>query len=36
MGTELLPAISLVHEKSESDIMKRPPRNARTDRLISK
>jgi sodium/potassium-transporting ATPase subunit alpha len=35
MGTELMPAISLVYEKSESDIMSRPPRRAKEDRLIS-
>jgi hypothetical protein len=36
MGTELGPAISLVQETAESDIMARPPRNAKVDRLISR
>ena len=35
VGTDLIPAISLAYEKSESDIMKRPPRNAQVDRLVS-
>jgi sodium/potassium-transporting ATPase subunit alpha len=35
MGTELMPAISLVYERPESDIMKRNPRKAKDDRLIS-
>jgi sodium/potassium-transporting ATPase subunit alpha len=35
LGTDLIPAISLAYEKSETDIMKRPPRNAKTDRLVN-
>ncbi|CAF1094455.1 unnamed protein product [Rotaria sordida] len=40
LGTDMLPAISLAYERAESDIMKRPPRDAKTehlatDRLIS-
>lgn len=35
LGTELAPAVSLAYEKSESDVMARPPRNARTDRLVT-
>lgn len=31
----MLPAISLGYEKSESDVMSRPPRNLSTDRLAS-
>jgi sodium/potassium-transporting ATPase subunit alpha len=33
--TELGPAISVAYEDKESDIMTRPPRNAKTDRLVS-
>lgn len=33
--TELLPATSLAYETPESDIMKLPPRNAKTDKLTS-
>ena len=29
-----LPAISMAYEKPESDIMKRPPRNPQTDKLV--
>ena len=32
---QMLPAISLSYEKAESDIMKRRPRNAATDRLVN-
>ena len=35
LGTELGPAISLAYEKTEDDIMDRPPRNCKTDRLVS-
>ncbi|XP_043939292.1 sodium/potassium-transporting ATPase subunit alpha-1-like [Protopterus annectens] len=35
LGTDLLPAISLAYEHAESDIMKRQPRNAQTDRLVN-
>jgi len=35
VGTDLIPAISLAYEKPESDIMKRPPRNAQVDRLVN-
>ena len=35
IGTELAPAISLAYEKAESDVMSRPPRNARTDHLVT-
>lgn len=36
LGTDIFPAIALAHENPEMDIMKRPPRNARTDRLVNK
>jgi len=35
LGTELGPAISLAYEKAETDIMDRPPRNPKTDCLVS-
>lgn len=35
LGTELGPAISLAYEKAESDIMDRPPRNPKKDRLVA-
>lgn len=35
LGTDLIPAISLAYEKAEADIMKRKPRNAQTDRLVT-
>ena len=33
--TELAPAISLAYEDAEGDVMRRPPRNLRRDRLVS-
>lgn len=36
LGTDIFPAIALAHENPELDIMKRPPRNAKTDRLVNK
>lgn len=36
LGTDLLPAISLAYEQSESDIMRRPPRDSRVDRLVNR
>jgi len=33
--TELPPAVSLAYEPSEADVMSRPPRNAKTDRLVT-
>lgn len=36
LGTDLLPAISLAYENAESDIMQRPPRNSRVDRLVNR
>lgn len=32
-GTDMVPAIALGYERSESDIMKREPRNPFTDRM---
>ena len=34
--TEPAPAISIAYEPSESDVMKKPPRNAKKDRLVTK
>jgi magnesium-transporting ATPase (P-type) len=36
LGTDMIPAISMAWETAESDIMKRPPRNADIDRLVTK
>ena len=36
LGTELGPAISLAYEGPESDIMNRPPRSTKSDRLVSR
>ena len=36
LGTDMVPAISMAYETAEADIMKRPPRNAKTDRLVTK
>ncbi|KAJ3447414.1 sodium/potassium-transporting atpase subunit alpha [Anaeramoeba flamelloides] len=36
LGTDLWPAISLAYETAETDIMKRLPRNSKTERLVSK
>ncbi|XP_063075881.1 sodium/potassium-transporting ATPase subunit alpha-2 [Engraulis encrasicolus] len=35
LGTDMVPAISLAYETAESDIMKRQPRNPRTDKLVN-
>eukprot|EP00750_Incisomonas_marina_P027115 INCI6131.1.p1 GENE.INCI6131.1~~INCI6131.1.p1 ORF type:complete len:1584 (+),score=265.23 INCI6131.1:123-4754(+) len=35
LGTDMVPAISMAWENAESDIMKRPPRNAKVDRLVT-
>ncbi|KAJ8939290.1 hypothetical protein NQ318_008280, partial [Aromia moschata] len=34
--TDMLPAISLAYEKAESDIMMRPPRNPKKDKLVTR
>jgi len=36
LGSELVPAISLAYEEPETAIMQRPPRNIKTERLITK
>merc|ERR1740117_2809017 len=36
LGTDMIPAISMAYETSESDIMKRKPRNKNVDRLVTK
>ncbi|KAG9511174.1 hypothetical protein GZH46_00258, partial [Fragariocoptes setiger] len=33
--TDMVPAISLAYEKAESDIMRRPPRDSRHERLVN-
>ncbi|XP_066111263.1 sodium/potassium-transporting ATPase subunit alpha-4 [Saccopteryx bilineata] len=35
LGTDMVPAISLAYEPAESDIMKRAPRNLKTDKLVN-
>merc|ERR1719174_2956641 len=35
LGTDMVPAISMAYEKAESDIMKRPPRNPFTVKLVN-
>jgi sodium/potassium-transporting ATPase subunit alpha len=35
LGTDLVPAISLAYENKEQNIMKKPPRDSRTDRLVT-
>ncbi|XP_051003878.1 sodium/potassium-transporting ATPase subunit alpha-4 [Acomys russatus] len=35
LGTDMVPAISLAYESPESDIMKRLPRNPKTDNLVN-
>ncbi|RWS04851.1 sodium/potassium-transporting ATPase subunit alpha-like protein, partial [Dinothrombium tinctorium] len=35
LGTDMIPAISLAYENAESDIMKRKPRNPKTDKLVT-
>ena len=35
LGTDMYPAISLAYEDAESDIMQRPPRNSKTDKLVT-
>ncbi|XP_062373486.1 sodium/potassium-transporting ATPase subunit alpha-1-like isoform X2 [Sardina pilchardus] len=36
LGTDMVPAISLAYETAESGIMKRQPRNPKTDKLVNK
>lgn len=35
LGTDIFPAIALAYERPESDTMKRPPRNAKSDYLMN-
>ncbi|GMI61139.1 hypothetical protein ScalyP_jg7148 [Parmales sp. scaly parma] len=35
LGTDMIPAISMAYETAEADIMLRPPRNAKLDRLVT-
>lgn len=35
LGTDMIPAISLAYENKESNIMKKPPRDMRHDRLVT-
>jgi magnesium-transporting ATPase (P-type) len=35
LGTDLIPAISLAYEKPESNIMERPPRDPKRDKLVN-
>lgn len=35
LGTDMIPAISLAYERKEADIMKKPPRDAARDRLVT-
>lgn len=35
LGTDLVPAISLAYEEAEADIMLRPPRHPKKDRLVN-
>ncbi|XP_030697783.2 LOW QUALITY PROTEIN: sodium/potassium-transporting ATPase subunit alpha-4-like [Globicephala melas] len=35
LGTDMVPAISLAYKSAESDIMKRAPRNPKTDKLVN-
>lgn len=34
LGTDMYPAIALAYENAELDIMERPPRNSKRDRLV--
>eukprot|EP00467_Chlorarachnion_reptans_P021926 CAMPEP_0114488030 /NCGR_PEP_ID=MMETSP0109-20121206/1097_1 /TAXON_ID=29199 /ORGANISM="Chlorarachnion reptans, Strain CCCM449" /LENGTH=1147 /DNA_ID=CAMNT_0001664365 /DNA_START=106 /DNA_END=3549 /DNA_ORIENTATION=- len=36
LGTDMLPAISLAYELKEADIMMKPPRDSRKDRLVTR
>lgn len=35
LGTDMVPAISLAYENAEANIMKKPPRDSRVDRLVT-
>jgi len=36
LGTDMVPAISMAYEEAEADIMRRPPRDAVLDRLVTR
>jgi sodium/potassium-transporting ATPase subunit alpha len=36
LATELAPAIALCYEKPENNLMSKPPRNIKTDKLFNK
>ena len=36
LGTDMIPAISFAYETCEADIMTRPPRNSKVDRLVTR
>ena len=36
LGTDMVPAISMAYEEAEADIMRRPPRDAVIDRLVTR
>lgn len=36
LGTDMVPAISMAWENKEADIMRRKPRDASTDRLVTR
>ena len=36
LGCDMIPAISMAYELAEADIMQRPPRNSKIDRLVTK
>ena len=36
LGTDMFPAISFAYETPEADIMKRPPRDSKNDRLVNR
>lgn len=36
LGTDIFPAITLAYEKAESDLMDRPPRNVKTEKLLNR
>ncbi|CAG2113659.1 unnamed protein product [Medioppia subpectinata] len=35
LGTDMVPAVALAYEKAEADIMSLPPRNPKTERLVT-
>jgi sodium/potassium-transporting ATPase subunit alpha len=35
IGSDMIGSLGLIHEQAESDIMNRPPRNSRSDRLVN-